>query len=75
MPVVQLGAHTLRSHGVRVARFHMHDWLILVLLVAVEVVLLHIDPFYRFVNEDMMIDLKYPLKDNTVPVWSVGVCY
>ncbi|KAJ9708274.1 hypothetical protein PVL29_000370 [Vitis rotundifolia] len=30
-----------------------------------------IHPFYRFVGKDMMNDLKYPLKDNTVPGWAV----
>ena len=76
MPSVQLGEGqpTLKSHGFRVARFHMHDWFIFILLVAVEIVLLTLNPFYRFVDSDMLTDLKYPLKDNTVPVWAVGVC-
>ncbi|CAA7397651.1 unnamed protein product [Spirodela intermedia] len=73
MPVVQLGACTVRSHGIRVARFHMHDWLILVLLLGLVVGVLQIEPFHRFVGQDMMTDLKYPLKDDTVPVWAVGV--
>lgn len=51
----------------------MHDWLILLLLVIIEVVLYVIGPFYRYVGKDMMTDLKYPMKDNTVPVWSVPV--
>ncbi|CAN4121775.1 unnamed protein product [Withania somnifera] len=65
--------HTIKSHGSSVARIHMHDWLILLLLVVIEVVLYVIGPFYRFVGKDMMTDLKYPMKDNTVPVWSVPV--
>lgn len=69
----QLGAHTVRSHGVRVARTHMHDWLILVLLGLILVVLNVIHPFYRFVGKDMMSDLKYPFKSNTVPFWAVTV--
>lgn len=56
------------------ARIHMHDWLILLLLIVIVVVLNVIEPFHRFVGEDMMTDLKYPLKDNTVPFWAVGVC-
>lgn len=32
-----------------------------------------IHPFYRFVGKDMMTDLKYPMKENTVPVWAVPV--
>lgn len=51
----------------------MHDWLILLLLAAIEVILNIIHPFYRFVGKDMMTDLKYPMKDNTVPVWAVPV--
>ncbi|XP_077253217.1 lipid phosphate phosphatase 2-like [Tasmannia lanceolata] len=73
MPEIQLGAHTMRSHGVKVARLHMHDWLILILLGVIDVVLNVIDPFYRFVGEDMMTDLKYPLKGNTVPFWAVPI--
>ncbi|PIA60290.1 hypothetical protein AQUCO_00300058v1 [Aquilegia coerulea] len=71
MPDIQLGSHTIQSHGVHLARFHMHDWIILLLLVVIEIVLNVIEPFYRFVGEDMMTDLKYPLKSNTVPVWSI----
>ena len=68
-------SHTLRSHGVTVARTHMHDWLILMLLVAIYVILSLIHPFHRFVGKDMMDDLKYPLKDNTVPSWAIPVRY
>lgn len=75
MQEVQLGSHTVRSHGVAVARMHMHDWLILILLVIIEIILYVIHPFYRFVGKDMMTDLKYPLKDNTVPVWAVPVSF
>lgn len=71
MREVQLGSHTVRSHGVTVARTHMHDWLILLLLCVIEALLYVIHPFYRFVGKDMMGDLKYPLKSSTVPVWAV----
>ncbi|KAH7533930.1 hypothetical protein FEM48_Zijuj04G0183800 [Ziziphus jujuba var. spinosa] len=72
MQEVQLGSHTVRSHGVTVARTHMHDWLILMLLVLIEIISLYvIHPFYRYVGKDMMTDLRYPLKSNTVPVWAV----
>ncbi|KAF7123814.1 hypothetical protein RHSIM_Rhsim12G0086500 [Rhododendron simsii] len=73
MPEIQLGAHTIRSHGTHVARIHMHDWLILLLLVVIEVILNLIEPFHRFVGEDMMTDLKYPLKGNTIPFWAVPI--
>ncbi|XP_028804529.1 lipid phosphate phosphatase 2 isoform X3 [Neltuma alba] len=71
MREIQLGSHTVMSHGYTVARTHRHDWLILLLLVILEIILYIIHPFYRFVGKDMMTDLKYPLKSNTVPVWAV----
>ncbi|KAF3328873.1 lipid phosphate phosphatase 2-like protein [Carex littledalei] len=30
-------------------------------------------PFYRFVGKDMMNDLKYPHKPNTIPTWAIPV--
>lgn len=72
-PGIDLGAHTIKSHGAAVARNHMHDWLILLLLVVIEVILFVIHPFYRYVGKDMMTDLKYPMKGNTVPSWAVPV--
>ncbi|KAK9676247.1 hypothetical protein RND81_11G064200 [Saponaria officinalis] len=65
--------YRIQSHGAKLARTHLHDWLILVLLVLIEVGLNVINPFYRFVGKDMMEDLKYPLKPNTIPVWSVPI--
>lgn len=73
MREIDLGAHTIKSHGARVARHHMHDWIILVLLAVIEGILFMIHPFYRYVGKDMMTDLKYPMKDNSVPVWAVPV--
>ncbi|KAG1334718.1 Lipid phosphate phosphatase 2 [Cocos nucifera] len=73
MADIQLGTHTIKSHGIKVARLHMHDWIILLLLGVIEIILNVIDPFYRFVGKDMMTDLKYPLKSNTVPFWAVPV--
>lgn len=75
MREAQLGSHTVKSHGVTLARMHMHDWLILILLMAIEILLNIIHPFYRYVGKDMMSDLKYPLKSNTVPIWAVPVSY
>ncbi|CAN0913683.1 Putative lipid phosphate phosphatase 3, chloroplastic [Linum grandiflorum] len=68
---VHLEVHTATSHGATVARKHMYDWLILALLVVMDVILYIIHPFYRFVGKDMMTDLKYPLKSQTVPIWIV----
>ncbi|KAG8652211.1 lipid phosphate phosphatase 2 isoform X2 [Manihot esculenta] len=73
MPEIQLGSHTVRSHGVKLARKHMHDWLILLFLVVIDVILNVIEPFHRFVGRDEMTDLSYPLKDNTVPFWAVPI--
>lgn len=53
----------------------MQDWLILLLLVMIEGTLLAIHPFHRFVGKDMMEDLKYPMKENTVPIWAVPVSF
>jgi diacylglycerol diphosphate phosphatase/phosphatidate phosphatase len=65
--------YTIKSHGASLARNHRQDWIILVLLLVIEVILNVIRPFHRFVGKDMMTDLKYPLKDNSVPVWAVPV--
>lgn len=74
MPEMQLATRrTLRSHGVSVARIHMHDWLILLLLVLIYIVLDVIEPFHRFVGKGMMEDLMFPLKGNTVPFWAVPI--
>ncbi|XP_030455351.1 lipid phosphate phosphatase 2-like [Syzygium oleosum] len=73
MPDIELGSHTIKSHGFKVATTHKHDWLILLLLMVIEAVLLLIEPFHRFVGEDMMTDMKYPLKANTVPFWAVPI--
>ncbi|XP_028757859.1 lipid phosphate phosphatase 2-like isoform X1 [Neltuma alba] len=71
MGQVDPAAHTIKSHGASLARNHLQDWLILLFLLVLEVILYAIHPFYRFVGRDMMEDLKYPMKDNTVPVWAV----
>ncbi|KAB1211244.1 putative lipid phosphate phosphatase 3, chloroplastic [Morella rubra] len=73
MREVQLISHTVRSHGLTVASTHVHDWLIVMLLVLIEIVLNSIHPFYRFVAKDMLTYLKYPLKSNTVPAWAVPI--
>ncbi|KAM7484599.1 hypothetical protein LguiA_000608 [Lonicera macranthoides] len=73
MPEIQLGAQTIRAYGPQVARIYMYDWLILMLLMVIEVILNIIEPFHRFVGEEMMTNLKYPLKDNTVPLWAVPI--
>lgn len=64
---------TIKSHGYKVVGHHKHDWFILLFLTGLELGLISMRPFYRFVSEGLMDDLKYPLKDNTVPTWSVPV--
>ncbi|KAG6537700.1 hypothetical protein ZIOFF_002795 [Zingiber officinale] len=73
MPDIQMGPHTLRSHGTKVLRFHMQDWIILILLAIIDGCLNVIEPFHRFVGRDMMTDLRYPMKKNTVPFWAVPI--
>ncbi|XP_054808924.1 lipid phosphate phosphatase 2-like isoform X2 [Prosopis cineraria] len=73
MPEIQSATHTIKSHGAKVARIHLHDWLIFLLLVVIDVILNLIEPFHRFVGEGMLTDLRYPMKDNTVPFWAVPI--
>lgn len=61
----------MMSSGVTVARTYIYDWLILMVIVVIGPLLHLIHPFYRFVGKDMMTNLKYPLKSNTVPFWAV----
>ncbi|XP_057848962.2 lipid phosphate phosphatase 2 [Cryptomeria japonica] len=65
--------YSRRSHGVKLLRYHMHDWIMIMGLLVLEIILNIIHPFYRFVGRDMMTDLMYPMKSNTVPLWSVPV--
>ncbi|KAM0874450.1 hypothetical protein ACQ4PT_037432 [Festuca glaucescens] len=73
MADIQLGCYTIKSHGAKVARIHMYDWIILLLLAVIDGLLNIIEPFHRFVGKDMMTDLRYPLKGNTVPFWAVPI--
>ena len=75
MPEIMLGSHTVKSHGVKVARGHMHDWIILLVLGVIDIVLNVVEPFHRFVGKGMMADLRYPFKDDTIPIWAVPVQY
>jgi diacylglycerol diphosphate phosphatase / phosphatidate phosphatase len=54
-----------QSRGTALARKHLRDWLILSFLIAML--------FYRFIGKDMMSDLKYPDKPNTMPTWPIPV--
>jgi len=72
---LEMRAYTIKAHGATVAGTHLHDWLILILLAGVVVLLYFIEPFYRYISKDMMTNLKYPLKPNAIPVWSVPVSF
>ncbi|KAK7301640.1 hypothetical protein RJT34_12510 [Clitoria ternatea] len=50
-----------------------HDWLILMFLGVMEGVLNMIEPFHRYVGKDMMGDLMYPFKEDTIPMWAVPI--
>ncbi|KAG0515121.1 hypothetical protein BDA96_10G252100 [Sorghum bicolor] len=63
----------LTTHGKQVARLHLFDWIVLLLLIAMYAVLGRLQPFHRFVAEDMMASLRYPMKGNTVPSWAVPI--
>ncbi|CAM0954093.1 unnamed protein product [Alopecurus aequalis] len=73
MPAPAAPPPYLKTHGAKVARQHLVDWIVLVLLAVMAVALNIIEPFHRFVGKDMMDSLLYPLKDNTVPIWAVAV--
>ncbi|XP_020252656.1 lipid phosphate phosphatase 2-like isoform X3 [Asparagus officinalis] len=66
-------SHTVQSHGFKLAKTHLHDWVILFLLLGLMIGLGVMAPFYRFVGKDMMSDLRYPHKSSTVPFWAVPV--
>lgn len=67
------GYRGIRSSGLKVARTHMYDWFMLMVLIGMWAIIHILHPFYRFVGKDMIGDFKYPLKGDTVPFWSVPV--
>lgn len=73
MAKIMLGSHTVKSHGWAVAREHLHDWLILVVLGLIDIVLNVIEPFHRYIGPDMMTDLTFPFFEDTIPMWAVPV--
>jgi small neutral amino acid transporter SnatA (MarC family) len=67
--------HTVQTHGARLVRKHTYDWVVLVVLATVVVVLHYAPPFTRFVGKDMMNDIRFPVRESTVPAWGVPVCF
>ncbi|KAH0943452.1 hypothetical protein HID58_003089 [Brassica napus] len=47
MAKITLGSHTVKSYGWKMAREHLRDWFILVLLCLIDIVLNSIEPFHR----------------------------
>ncbi|KAL5164424.1 Lipid phosphate phosphatase 2 [Glycine soja] len=62
-----------QSTGSKLALSHMHDWLILLLLAAMDGALNMIEPFHRYIGKDMMRDLMFPFKEDTIPMWGVPI--
>ncbi|KAK4750808.1 hypothetical protein SAY87_004290 [Trapa incisa] len=69
----QPGVNHVRTPLTKVMRAHCHDWSILLLIIATGVSMYFIEPFHRFIGEDTMQDLKYPLKGNSIPSWTVPI--
>ncbi|MFS7996602.1 putative phosphatidate phosphatase [Helianthus anomalus] len=66
------GARTISSHGKEVLKEHAHDWAVLLLLGLTDFFLNMIEPFHRYVAQDMMTDIKYPFYEkDTIPMWAV----
>lgn len=72
MREIHLRSHTIQTHGARLARKHTHDWVVLVFLAAVVLALHYAPPFSRFVGKDMMTDIRYPVKQNSLYIVSCG---
>ncbi|XP_045823507.1 probable lipid phosphate phosphatase 4 [Trifolium pratense] len=62
-----------QSPGTKLVLSHMHDWLIILLLAAIDGLLNMIEPFHRYVGKDMMQDLMFPFKEDTIPMWGVPI--
>ncbi|XP_074582086.1 lipid phosphate phosphatase 2-like isoform X1 [Curcuma longa] len=73
MREIHLGSHTLKSHGIKVAKNHKFDWFALIGLLILVLAIRTVRPFYRFVGKEMMTDLRYPFKTNTVPPWALPI--
>ena len=74
MPEIQTGngAHTICSHGKELAKEHSHDWMVLILLASIDLFLNIIEPFHRYIGEEMMVDMKYPFYEkDTIPMYAV----
>ncbi|XP_074330888.1 putative lipid phosphate phosphatase 4 [Apium graveolens] len=66
--------HGANSYVLKLVRRHRHDWLTLVLLGLIDGLLNLIEPFHRYLSEEMLTpDIKYPYHHDTIPMWSVPI--
>lgn len=69
-------SQSANSYVLKLVRRHQHDWMILIFLGLVDGLLNLIEPFHRYLSEEMLTpDIKYPYHHDTIPMWSVPVCY
>lgn len=74
MAGIQYGVSPQPRLGQLIKR-HLHDWLILVVLGVIIWMLNRVEPFHRYLSKEMLTpDIKYPFKENTVPMFVVPVC-
>lgn len=52
-------------------RYHLRDWIVIIICIILDAILNVIHPFYRFVGQNNIE--RYPHKKNTVPLWSVPI--
>lgn len=74
MAGVQLGVSP-QIRCTDLARKHLHDWVILVVLGVIIGLLNLIEPFHRYLSKEMLTpDVKYPFKEDSIPMFAVPVC-
>lgn len=62
----QFGAN---SHVLKLVRRHRHDWVVLILLGLIDGMLNLIEPFHRYLSEEMLTpDIKYPFHHVIIPM-------
>eukprot|EP00270_Netrium_digitus_P009842 TRINITY_DN3017_c0_g1_i1.p1 TRINITY_DN3017_c0_g1~~TRINITY_DN3017_c0_g1_i1.p1 ORF type:complete len:279 (-),score=52.49 TRINITY_DN3017_c0_g1_i1:361-1197(-) len=70
------GVHPGRIHVTLKQMLHKYwvDWLTLALLMATDgAINVLFPPFHRYIDQEQLKDLMYPLKSNTVPAWTVPI--
>ncbi|CAM6081806.1 unnamed protein product [Calypogeia fissa] len=54
-------------------RYHIRDWIVIIICIILDVILNIIHPFARFVGKINIDSVSFPLKKNTVPLWAVPI--